>query len=127
MESGDVALSDAPDVIVFNALLGRLYVAIGGSGLIDVLDMNQMKIIETIRTQAGAHTIAFDASRNEVCLSFWMTSGCDISGPCLVAISAQRRGARSVNLGAGRHPGRAPHTGEPSCALLEWSFRSAWR
>jgi len=29
MVSGDVALSGAPDVILFNALLGRLYVAIG--------------------------------------------------------------------------------------------------
>jgi DNA-binding beta-propeller fold protein YncE len=64
--SGDVALSGAPDVIFFNALLGRLYVAIGDPGLIDVLDMKQMKMMETIKTEAGAHTIAFDASRNKV-------------------------------------------------------------
>jgi hypothetical protein len=63
--SSDVALSGAPDVISFNAALGRLYVAIGDPGLIDVVDTKRMKLIETIKTEAGAHTIGFDAPRNK--------------------------------------------------------------
>jgi DNA-binding beta-propeller fold protein YncE len=64
--SGDLALSGAPDVIFFNAALSRLYVAIGDPGLIDVVDTKRMKLIETIKTEAGAHTIALDAPRNKV-------------------------------------------------------------
>ncbi len=62
----DVALSGAPDVIFFQAALGRLYVAIGDPGVIDVVDTRQMKIVETVKTEAGAHTIALDVSRSRV-------------------------------------------------------------
>lgn len=62
----DVALSGAPDVIFFNAQLSRLYVAIGDPGVIDIVDTQRMGLIETIKTEAGAHTIAFDAERNKV-------------------------------------------------------------
>jgi hypothetical protein len=62
----DVALSGAPDVIFFNAELGRLYVAIGDPGLIDVVDTERMRLIETMTTEARAHTIGFDAQRNKI-------------------------------------------------------------
>jgi DNA-binding beta-propeller fold protein YncE len=62
----DVALSDAPDVIFLNAKLGHLYVAIGDPGVIDIVDTQRMRLIETIKTEAGAHTIGFDAERNKV-------------------------------------------------------------
>jgi hypothetical protein len=64
--SHDVALSGAPDVIFFNAELSPLYVAIGDPGVIDVLDTQRMGLIETIKTEAGADTIGFDAQRNKV-------------------------------------------------------------
>jgi DNA-binding beta-propeller fold protein YncE len=62
----DLALSGAPDVIFFNAELGRLYVAIGDPGLIDVVDTERMRLIETITTEARAHTIGFNAQRNKI-------------------------------------------------------------
>jgi DNA-binding beta-propeller fold protein YncE len=64
--SSDIALSGAPDVIFFNSALDRLYVAIGDPGLIDVVDTRRMEVIETIKTELGAHTIAFDAPKNRV-------------------------------------------------------------
>ncbi|MBI3740220.1 MAG: hypothetical protein HY257_00495 [Chloroflexi bacterium] len=59
-------LSGAPDVIFFNAARKHLYVAIGDPGVIDVFDTDAMKRIETVATEKGAHTIAFDAERNKV-------------------------------------------------------------
>jgi DNA-binding beta-propeller fold protein YncE len=64
--SDQLALSGAPDAIFFNAELGRLYVAINDPGLIDVVDTRRMRLIETIGTEAGAHTIGFDAQRNKI-------------------------------------------------------------
>lgn len=62
----NVALCGAPDVIFFNAELRRLYVAIGNPGVIEVFDTDTMLRIETLPTEARAHTIAFDPLRNEV-------------------------------------------------------------
>jgi DNA-binding beta-propeller fold protein YncE len=59
-------LSGKPDVIFFNARLKHLYVAIGDPGVIDVFDTATLKRNETISTEKGAHTIAFDAARNKV-------------------------------------------------------------
>jgi YVTN family beta-propeller protein len=59
-------LSGAPDVIFFNASLQHLYVASGDPGTIDVFDTRTMAKIETVNTENGAHTIAFDANRNKV-------------------------------------------------------------
>jgi len=68
--SGDVlderALSGSPDVIFLNAALGHLYVAIGDPGVIEVFDTGTMQHLETIATEEGVHTIAFDAARNKV-------------------------------------------------------------
>jgi DNA-binding beta-propeller fold protein YncE len=55
-----------PDVIFFNPELKHLYVAIGDPGVIEVIDTETMKPLETVPTEMGAHTIAFDAARNKV-------------------------------------------------------------
>jgi len=60
------ALSGEPDVIFFNAARRRLYVAIGDPGVIDVFDTETMRRLESVVTEAGAHTIGFDAGRNGI-------------------------------------------------------------
>jgi DNA-binding beta-propeller fold protein YncE len=59
-------LAGAPDVVFLNASLRRLYVAIGDPGLIEVFDTETMRHLESFPTEAGAHTIGFDAGRNIV-------------------------------------------------------------
>ena len=59
-------LSGSPDVIFCNARLRHLYVAVGDPGLIDVFDTDSMTWIESIPTERGAHTLAFDSSQNKV-------------------------------------------------------------
>ena len=63
---GDVGLSGAPDVIFLHPGTGLLYVAIGDPGVIDVIDTSQMRRVQTIDTEAGAHTLALDRKRNKV-------------------------------------------------------------
>ncbi len=58
---GTTALSGAPDVIFLDRLLGRLYVAVGDPGVIDVIDIHRMRGLETVSTEPGAHTTALDA------------------------------------------------------------------
>lgn len=57
-------LTGVPDVIFFNRERRHLYVAIGDPGLIEVFETGQMRRLETVRTEAGAHTLGFDQSRN---------------------------------------------------------------
>ena len=59
-------IGGVPDVIFFNPVLKHLYVAIGDPGVIEVIDTEAMKRLETVPTETGAHTIAFDAARNKV-------------------------------------------------------------
>jgi DNA-binding beta-propeller fold protein YncE len=59
-------LSGVPDVIFYNQSLSHLYVAIGNPGVIDVFDTSAMRLLETVPTEKGAHTIAFDSERNEI-------------------------------------------------------------
>lgn len=70
-DSGKVLATDSiagiPDVVFFNAALGRLYVAIGDPGVIEVFDTAPLRRREIVTTEAGAHTLSFDASRNVVC------------------------------------------------------------
>jgi DNA-binding beta-propeller fold protein YncE len=70
-DSGQVLATDTiagvPDVVFFNAALGRLYVAIGDPGVIEVFDMTPLRRRETVATEPGAHTLSFDAMRNVVC------------------------------------------------------------
>jgi hypothetical protein len=59
-------LAGVPDVVFFNASLGRLYVAIGEPGVIEVFDTAPLRRHETLTTEAGAHTLAFDPDRQLV-------------------------------------------------------------
>ena len=62
-----VPIAGVPDVVFFNAALGRVYVAIGDPGVIEVFDTHPLRRHETVPTEAGAHTLAFDPTRNLVC------------------------------------------------------------
>jgi hypothetical protein len=64
---GTEQLTGPPDVVFYNRALGRLYVAIGEPGVIDVFDTAPLRRHETITTEPGAHTLSFDARRNIVC------------------------------------------------------------
>jgi hypothetical protein len=57
----------APDVVFLDAALGRLYVAIGDPGVIEVFDTMPLRRHETLPTEPGAHTLSFDAARHIVC------------------------------------------------------------
>ena len=63
---GSIDLSGAPDVVFLNRRLRRLYVAIGDPGVIDVIDVDVWRRSETVATEPGAHTIAFDAECDRV-------------------------------------------------------------
>ncbi len=63
---GEVGLSGAPDVIFYNPELKHLYAAIGDPGVIDVIETTSLTRLETVNTEKGAHTLAFDAQRNKV-------------------------------------------------------------
>jgi DNA-binding beta-propeller fold protein YncE len=60
-------IAGVPDVVFFNTALSRLYVAIGDPGVIEVFDTTPLRRRETVVTEAGAHTLSFDAARNIVC------------------------------------------------------------
>jgi DNA-binding beta-propeller fold protein YncE len=70
-DSGQVlateTIAGVPDVVFFNPALGRLYVAIGDPGVIEVFDTTPLRRRETVATEPGAHTLSFDAMRNVVC------------------------------------------------------------
>ncbi len=59
-------LSGVPDVIFFNAALRHLYVAIGDPGTIEVFETETLRRLQAVQTERGAHTIAFDPTRNTV-------------------------------------------------------------
>jgi DNA-binding beta-propeller fold protein YncE len=60
-------IAGVPDVVLFNSALSRLYVAIGEPGIVEVFDTTPLRRHETVTTEAGAHTLSFDAARNIVC------------------------------------------------------------
>jgi DNA-binding beta-propeller fold protein YncE len=70
IKSGKVSLSanlaGPPDVIFFNPQLQHLYVTIGDPGVIEVFETEKMKLVERIRTESGAHTIAYNPDNNKV-------------------------------------------------------------
>ncbi len=65
-EMARAALAGPPDVVFFNPERRHLYVATGEPGLIEVFETDRVRSIETVETEAGAHTIGFDQSRNTV-------------------------------------------------------------
>jgi DNA-binding beta-propeller fold protein YncE len=62
----DADLAGVPDVIFCNPALERLYVAIGDPGTIEVFDTRSLKQVQSVVTEEGAHTLAFDAARNMI-------------------------------------------------------------
>jgi DNA-binding beta-propeller fold protein YncE len=60
------AIAGVPDVVFFNPTRGRVYVAIGEPGVVEVFDTSPLSRHETIVTERGAHTLAFDATRQLV-------------------------------------------------------------
>jgi DNA-binding beta-propeller fold protein YncE len=63
---GTVALSGPPDVIFLDPLLARCYVAVGEPAVIDVIDVRTLHRLESVPTEAGAHTTALDARRHRL-------------------------------------------------------------
>jgi DNA-binding beta-propeller fold protein YncE len=61
-----VDIGGVPDVIFFNAVRRRLYVAIGDPGILQVFDTDVMQLLETVPTERGAHTTAFDPDTNKI-------------------------------------------------------------
>jgi DNA-binding beta-propeller fold protein YncE len=59
-------ISGEPDVVWYNAGRNRLYVAIGKPGLIEVIDTRLLTPIEKVTTEEGAHTMAFDHTRQRL-------------------------------------------------------------
>jgi len=62
-ELASVAIVGEPDAIWYNADRSRLYVAIGQPGVISVVDTRGMVLAHELPTEGGAHTTAFDRTR----------------------------------------------------------------
>jgi DNA-binding beta-propeller fold protein YncE len=63
---GRSTLSGAPDVVFFDRVRKRLYVAVGDPGVIDVLDTTTMARIAQVTTEKGAHTFALAPAGDQV-------------------------------------------------------------
>jgi DNA-binding beta-propeller fold protein YncE len=63
---GESDLSGVPDVVFFDPVLRQLYVAVGDPGVIDVFDAESLARVESVPTERGAHTLAFDRQRHKV-------------------------------------------------------------
>ncbi len=66
VQTASAPIAGPPDVVFFNPSLDRLYVAIGEPGVLEVFDTAPLRRHETIVTERGAHTLAFDAARSLV-------------------------------------------------------------
>lgn len=51
-------LGGVPDVVFFNPARRQLYVAIGNPGIVEVFSISPVAKLETVETEAGAHTTA---------------------------------------------------------------------
>jgi DNA-binding beta-propeller fold protein YncE len=65
-ELGSIPIAGQPDAIWYNAGRRLLYVAIGRPGLVDVVDTVAMRRCEQVVTEEGAHTMAFDGTRQRL-------------------------------------------------------------
>ncbi len=73
-EVASVAIAGEPDAIWHNPDRSHLYVAIGQPGLVDVIDTREMALAQALPTEAGAHTTAFDRTRQ--LLYMFLPSSC---------------------------------------------------
>lgn len=60
------SLSGAPDVTLLNPRRGRVYVAHSDPGGIDVVDADRGELLESISTEPGSGTMAFEPSTGEL-------------------------------------------------------------
>jgi DNA-binding beta-propeller fold protein YncE len=63
---GQKQLSGSPDVVFYDRVRKRLYVAIGEPGTIDVFDTNTMGKLGSVATEAGAHTFALAPAGDQI-------------------------------------------------------------
>ncbi len=65
-DTGDIEatlpLPGVPDVVMHDARSQRLYVAVGEPGTATVIDTAALALIETVPTEPGAHTLAYDSA-----------------------------------------------------------------
>ena len=71
---GSVTLLGEPDVVMHDAALARLYVAIGSPGVVSVIDAQRLVTLETVPTESGAHTIGWHADTRTL-LHFFQAAG----------------------------------------------------
>ena len=57
---GSVTLPGEPDVVMHDPALGRLYIAIGSPGVVNVIDVQRLETVQTVSTESGAHTIGWN-------------------------------------------------------------------
>ena len=62
-EISSISIGGEPDVIWYNQSRKRLYCAIGKPGIMEVIDTKEFVISEGVRTEEGAHTLAFNPSK----------------------------------------------------------------
>ena len=73
-EVAAVTISGQPDAIWFNPRRRRLYVGIASPGLLEVVDTDRGLVVESIATEPGAKTSAFDVERQR--LYVFLTESC---------------------------------------------------
>jgi hypothetical protein len=59
-------LPGVPDVVMYDSDRARLHVAVGEPGLVCSFDAEQLEPLETIETEAGAHTTGWDSDRSSL-------------------------------------------------------------
>ena len=67
-------LPGVPDVLMHDARLRRLYVAVGDPGVVCSFDSDRLEHVETVATEEGAHTIGWDPFGQNL-YAFCPTSG----------------------------------------------------
>lgn len=61
-----LALPGVPDVVMYDAGLRRLYVAVGEPGVVCSFDTERLEHVETVETEGGAHTTGWDPERRRL-------------------------------------------------------------
>lgn len=59
--TGQVGIAGVPDTLWYNPARTHLYVAIGDPGVVQVIATRTLQVAQTLTTEPGAHTTAFDA------------------------------------------------------------------
>ncbi len=59
-------LAGAPDVVMYDRDLARVYVAIGSPGLVQSFDTKAPRMLESVATEEGAHTISWDPALRQL-------------------------------------------------------------